>query len=121
MNFRSLCTVLLLVVVFSSFSNKDKPVRNKHLPKSFVEVQSGKVWLPVRNDRPLKSQSWEKRIDSCETFYISESEISNGDYKLYLSSLKQNGLVQAYNQALPDTTVWRQKLTYQEPYVMYYF
>jgi len=121
MNFRSLCTVLLLVVVFSSFSNKDKPVRNKHLPKSFVEIQSGKVWLPVRNDRPLKSQSWEKRIDSCETFYISESEISNGDYKLYLSSLKQNGLIQAYNQALPDTTVWRQKLTYQEPYVMYYF
>ena len=91
------------------------------MPKYFVEVQSGKVWLPVRNDRPINTHSWAKRVDSCETFYIAESEVSNGDYKLYLSSLKQNGLIQEYNLALPDTTVWRQKLTYQEPYVKYYF
>ena len=121
MNFRAVCTMLTLVVLFSSFSTKNKPIRNKNLPKYFVEVQSGKVWLPVRNDRPINTHSWAKRVDSCETFYIAESEVSNGDYKLYLSSLKQNGLIQEYNLALPDTTVWRQKLTYQEPYVKYYF
>jgi gliding motility-associated lipoprotein GldJ len=58
------------------------------------------------------------------SFYMDESEITNLYWLDYLHWL---GLVffpadlgSVYNAALPDTTVWRNKLSYNEPYVEYY-
>ncbi len=53
--------------------------------------------------------------------FISETEISNGQYLEYLNWLKKNEGATSYEQMLPDTTVWKDKLSYSEPYVVYYF
>ena len=56
------------------------------------------------------------------SFFMDKQEITNLDYREYLAWL---GMVfgkdsEQYRQALPDTTVWRADLTYNEPFVEHY-
>jgi len=62
------------------------------------------------------------------SFYMDETEITNTDYLEYLYWLKRVFLntdpvlySKVYNDALPDTLVWRNRLAYNEPFVDYYF
>lgn len=59
--------------------------------------------------------------DHANGFYIFESEISNGQYRVFLNDLKANGRNADYAIAMVDTLRWRDELTYNEPYVNYYF
>jgi len=56
-------------------------------------------------------------------FFMDKQEITNLDYREYLAWLEmvfgQNS--EQYRQALPDTTVWRADMTYNEPFVENYF
>lgn len=54
-----------------------------------------------------------------DSTYMDETEVSNMFYCEYLSWLKKNE-PSNYEAALPDTTVWREKQNYNEPYVQYY-
>ncbi len=57
------------------------------------------------------------------SFYMDETAISNVDYREYINWL-QNVHVSnpdVHRRALPDTTVWRSPLGYNEPYVETYF
>ena len=52
------------------------------------------------------------------TFYISKYEVSNSDYKKYLTYLVQTEQVKLYLQSIPDTNLW---LKINAPYVSNYF
>ena len=56
---------------------------------------------------------------------MDETEISNLDYREYLYWLERvfvpADLKEVYDRACPDENVWREKLTYAEPQVEYYF
>ena len=57
------------------------------------------------------------------SFYLDETEVRNVDYLEYLYWIKRvysQSYPEVYNKALPDTLVWRDKLGYNEPYVLYY-
>lgn len=58
------------------------------------------------------------------SFLIDETEVSNLDYLEYLHWLKKvynrPGMEQNYIKALPDTTVWRDEMSYNEPMVTTY-
>lgn len=54
-----------------------------------------------------------------DSIYMDMCEIRNMDYLEYLSWLIRRDTA-LYNTALPDTLVWRQKLSYGEPCVEYY-
>jgi len=58
-----------------------------------------------------------------ENFFADETEVSNGAWQEYEASIKTKyGKNSAeYAAALPDTLVWRQKNSYNEPYVQYYY
>lgn len=58
------------------------------------------------------------------SFYIDETEVSNVDYREYLHWVRRvfgEEYPEVYRRALPDTTVWRSPLGYNEPYVETYF
>ncbi len=57
------------------------------------------------------------------SFYMDETEVSNVDYREYLHWLRRVYLdyPEVHREALPDTTVWRSPLGYNEPYVETYF
>lgn len=106
--------------ILTSFTQKEKIKRNKHLPKYFVAIPQGVLWDKQHmeytmyvNPNPIK--------DSCDGFYISESEVTNGQYQLYLKSLKRKNQMEAYHKAKPDTTVWGEALRNDDPYMMHYF
>ncbi|MFP4366071.1 MAG: SUMF1/EgtB/PvdO family nonheme iron enzyme [Bacteroidales bacterium] len=60
---------------------------------------------------------------SVSSFYMDETEVSNVDYREYLHWLRRVYVdyPEVHRNALPDTTVWRSALGYNEPYVETYF
>jgi len=56
------------------------------------------------------------------SFYMDETEVTNADYREYLYWIQRvfADYPQVYQQALPDTLVWRDQLAYNEPMVEYY-
>ncbi len=64
-----------------------------------------------------------KRRVTIASFYIDETEVSNADWLEYLTWISNNFPQDArfYYEALPDSLVWRNPLSYNEPYVNLYF
>ena len=60
---------------------------------------------------------------SVSSFYMDETEVTNVDYREYLHWLRRVYIdyPEVHRNALPDTTVWRSPLGYNEPYVETYF
>jgi len=56
------------------------------------------------------------------SFYMDETEVTNADYREYLYWLKRvyTDYPLVYQQALPDTLVWRGALAFNEPMTEYY-
>ena len=63
-----------------------------------------------------------KRRVTVASFYIDETEVSNADWLEYLQWIEQNFPKdrRMYYDALPDSLVWRNPLSYNEPYVNFY-
>ncbi len=63
------------------------------------------------------------RTVTVSSFYMDECEVSNLQYREYLNWLNHTyaDYPQVMLKALPDTLVWRNKLSYNEPYVENYF
>lgn len=58
------------------------------------------------------------------SFYMDQTEVSNLDYLEYIHWLNRvygSEYPEMVNRALPDTTVWRNSLSYNEPMVEIYF
>lgn len=58
------------------------------------------------------------------SFYMDQCEVTNHQYREYLHWLHRaygNDYPEVVKRALPDTLVWRSKLSYAEPMVAYYF
>ena len=64
-----------------------------------------------------------RRRVTVASFYMDETEVSNVDWLEYLYWIRNKFPEdqEHYYEALPDTLVWRQPLSYNEPYVTNYF
>ena len=62
-------------------------------------------------------------VQITETFFADEAEISNFAWQEYekWTAIKFGKLSTEHISTLPDTTVWRQKNSYNVPYVEYYY
>lgn len=118
--FLAIISVLLLTQIIASA--KIKPVFGASadfLDKVMVYVPMGSFNFQSPMYDFLKEKREQKTV-SINSFYIFPFEVSNGFYRLFLEDIKKSDTV-LYKKALPDTTVWRDKLSYCEPYVEYYF
>lgn len=63
-----------------------------------------------------------RRRVTVASFYMDETEVANVDWLEYLHWIKRTypNDAEYYYNALPDTLVWRQPLSYNEPYVNNY-
>jgi gliding motility-associated lipoprotein GldJ len=63
-----------------------------------------------------------RRRVTVASFYMDETEVANVDWLEYLYWIKRTypNDAEYYYNALPDTLVWRQPLSYNEPYVNNY-
>jgi formylglycine-generating enzyme len=64
-----------------------------------------------------------RRRVTVASFYMDETEVANVDWLEYLYWIRNKfpDDQEHYYEALPDTLVWRQPLSYNEPYVNNYF
>jgi len=88
-----------------------------------VFIQGGTFTMGrVEEDVMYRWDNHPRRV-TVASFYMDETEVSNQDYREYIHWLGRvyPGDRQKLNAALPDTTLWRSELAYNEPYVNNYF
>jgi gliding motility-associated lipoprotein GldJ len=61
-----------------------------------------------------------ERTVSVQSFYMDETEIANVHYLEYLYAVQKDSTQDFYESALPDTTVWKNDLAFNDPYVEQY-
>ena len=89
-----------------------------------VLVEGGTFTMGLVNQDVMYDWNNVPRRTTVSSFYMDETEISNTYYKEYIFWLKRvfgESYPEVYKDALPDTLVWREELSYNEPYVETYF
>lgn len=92
--------LLFFLVCLLLFSCKPKYDIVRKVDKQFRNPPPGTVWLK-------------------DSIFIDQTEVRNKDYMEYLFWLSKND-DKNYNTAWPDTNVWKNKDSYNAPYVEYY-
>ena len=105
----SIIAVLMLLAT-STWAQKVTKTKTTYFKpfKEFKLIPSGSVIL-------------DKDSTYLSSFYMLETEVSNKMYKEFLDSLKIQGKNLELAIAMVDTLKWRDKLAYNEPYVVNYF
>ncbi|PSR03135.1 MAG: gliding motility lipoprotein GldJ [Bacteroidetes bacterium SW_11_45_7] len=87
-----------------------------------VLVEGGTFVMGRTQENVMYDHDAEPRRVTVSSFYMDETEVANVHYREYLYWLKRVFVdyPQVHRQALPDTLVWREELSYNEPYVDYY-
>ncbi len=93
-------------------------------PVGMVLIQGGRFTMGANDDEmPTLENNNVRRTVSVSSFYMDETEIANVSYREYLYWLGRaygNDLPEICSAALPDSTVWRSPLGYNEVYVKDY-
>jgi gliding motility-associated lipoprotein GldJ len=93
-------------------------------PPGMVFIEGGSFVMGQNTDNVRYEWHNQPKRVTVSSFYMDECEITNLDYREYLYWLNRvygNDYPEVYQKALPDTLVWRSKLSYNEPMVDYYF
>ncbi len=89
-----------------------------------VFVQGGRFTMGQRYDDIRHDNNAIPRSVTVSSFYMDETEVANVHYREYIYWLKRtygSDYPKIVHDALPDSTVWRSALSYNEPMVKYYF
>jgi sulfatase modifying factor 1 len=94
--------------------------QGQETPPNMVLIPGGNFVMGyTEEDVPYSWNNIPRRV-TVSTFFMDQTEMSNADYLLYLewTSLSYGeSYPEVYFQALPDTLVWRDELSFNEPYV----
>ena len=108
---------------FGGYQVTDYP--GQTTPRGMVFVQGGRFTMGATDDEmPTLENNSMRRTVSVSSFYMDETEISNVEYREYIFWLGRvygADYPELIQKELPDSTVWRSALGYNEPYVKYYF
>lgn len=88
-----------------------------------VLIQGGTFTMGNNYDDVMSEWHNTPRRVTVKTFYMDETEVANVDYLEYLYWLNRvfgTDYPEVYQNALPDTLVWRERLAYNEPMVESY-
>ena len=89
---------------------------------NLVLIQGGTFTMGLTEEDVTYEWNNIPRRVTVSSFYMDETEVANIDYREYLFWLKRvyKSYPEVYQNALPDTLVWREELAYNEPLVETY-
>jgi len=89
---------------------------------NLVFIPGGRFTMGVTEEDVMKDYNNRSRTVTVNSFYMDETEVSNIDYLEYLFWLNRvmGATPQIHRQALPDTLVWLEELSYNDPLVKFY-
>ena len=90
-------------------------------PPGTVLVEGGTFTMGrVNEDTYSEWNNYPRRV-TVNTFYMDQYEISNRDWREYVYWMGFMYGTEIADKCRPDSTVWREELAYNEPYLNYYF
>ena len=99
------------------------PFEEQETGPNLVLVEGGSFTMGrVEQDFMYDWNNVPRRV-TVSSYYLDQTEISNlnwGEYLYWVKRVYGVDYPELYKKALPDTLVWRNKLSYNEPYVDYY-
>ena len=108
--------------------NDDNSWKGTKVPSNMVFVQGGTFVMGKTQEDVMQDGNNFQKEATVSSFWMDQTEITNLQYREYTDWVKRvfwedgdgthNYL---YTHALPDTTVWRSELSYNEPMVNQYF
>ena len=100
-----------------------KSVEQKTGP-GLVPIEGGTFTMGATQENVFYEWNNTPRQVTVSSFYMDQTEVSNLDYQEYIYWLERiygNDYPEMVNKALPDTLVWRNSMSYNEPMVEIYF
>ena len=98
-----------------------RPYQEQATGPGLVFIEGGRFEMGRVEEDVMRDWDNVPRTVTISSFYMDETEVRNIDYLEYLFWLNRvfvpADFISVYNNALPDTTVWRERLSYNEPYV----
>jgi hypothetical protein len=85
---------LITLILIFGFAKQSFQQNNPKVPKGFVFIPAGKT---IINGEKI----------SINAFLMSENEITNGQYQIFLSDLKKSNKMDEYEIAKIDTSLWK--------------
>ncbi|MBQ0136456.1 MAG: SUMF1/EgtB/PvdO family nonheme iron enzyme [Bacteroidales bacterium] len=96
------------------------------VPAGMVAIEGGSLTIGERDEFLTAPRNNAARTLTVSSFYMDKYEITNLDWREYEQWMRmvfsgtEAGMTQI-KKVLPDTTVWREELAYNEPYLAYYY
>lgn len=87
---------------------------------NMVYIEGGRTVMGSLEEDLLQRRDNMKRTVTVSSFYMDQTEIANVHWLEYLFYVKRDSTYEVYEAALPDTTVWKRDLAYNDPYVDHY-
>lgn len=96
------------------------PYKNQVVGPNLVFIEGGRFVMGALEEDIMNARDNKKRTVSVQSFYMDETEVANIHYLEYLHYLQGDSSAEVYAKALPDTTVWYDPMSYNDPYVSTY-
>lgn len=94
------------------------------VPTGMVAIEGGSFTIGEKDEFITAPRNNTRRTLTVSSFYMDKYEITNLDWNEYVHWLDVvfgASAPELVTKALPDTTVWREEMAYNEPYLEYYF
>ena len=93
-------------------------------PQGMIPIHGGSFTIGMMDEFVTAPHNSERRTLTVSSFYMDKYEVTNMAWKEYVAWMQyvfSNYQPELVNAVLPDTTVWRDELAYNDPYVENYF
>jgi formylglycine-generating enzyme len=87
---------------------------------NLVFIEGGRFTMGALEEDVVNSRDNLERTVSVQSFYMDETEIANINYLEYLTAIQKDSSQEFYESTLPDTTVWKNELAFNDSYVEQY-
>ena len=85
-----------------------------------VYIEGGRFTMGSFEEDLMGSRDNLERTVTVASFYMDQTEVANIHWLEYLFDVHQDSTTEFYRSALPDTTVWRRELAFNDPYEDHY-
>ncbi|MFN3849189.1 MAG: SUMF1/EgtB/PvdO family nonheme iron enzyme [Spirosomataceae bacterium] len=87
---------------------------------NLVYIEGGRFTMGTVEEDVTYARDNLERTVTVASFYMDETEIANINWLEYLYAIQKDSSQEFYESALPDTTVWADKLSFNDQYVDQY-
>ncbi|MGV3503099.1 MAG: gliding motility lipoprotein GldJ [Adhaeribacter sp.] len=85
-----------------------------------IFIEGGRTTLGSSEEDIAMTRDNVERTVTVASFFMDETEVANVHWLEYLMYVKRDSSEEFYRSALPDTTVWKRELSFNDPYEQYY-